>query len=186
MEQMSETSDEMLFIAYCQGDSGSLKTLFNRYQHRLCRHIECMLNDKPAAEDVVIETFLRLHHYRHRYRVGENFRGWVYTIARNLARNWLRKERVRRWLPLTMKVSTLYSESPSTAENQDIRRRVADAFSKLPYRQREVCSLRLMGEFSLGEIAQVVNVSLGTVKSRLFYGQQRLRDLLSDLDPKQT
>ena len=69
-------------------------------------------------------------------------------------------------------------------EDQEIRRRVMAAFARLPLRQREVCSLRLIGGLTLEEIAKIAGVSLGTVKSRLFYGQRQLRDLLSDLDPR--
>jgi len=183
MERISEASDEMLFVAYCRGDSAAFETLFHRYQHQLCRHIEKMLNDLAAAEDLVVETFLRLHRHRQQYRGGDSIRGWIYTIARNLARNWLRRERLRRWLPLTITDSALTTEVPAVSEDKEIREIVAAAFANLPIRQREVCSLRLFGELSLEEIAQVVKVSLGTVKSRLFYGQRRLRDLLADLDP---
>jgi len=185
MDGMNDASDEVLFVAYCQGDSAAFETLFHRYQHMLCRHLEKMLNDLPAAEDMVVETFLRLHRHRYQYRGGDSVRGWIYTIARNLARNWLRRERLRRWLPLTVSDPALTTQVPDVAEGKEVRELVAAAFAKLPFRQREVCALRLFGELSLEEIARVVKTSLGTVKSRLFYGQQRLRDLLADLDPSE-
>jgi RNA polymerase sigma-70 factor (ECF subfamily) len=60
---------------------------------------------------------------------------------------------------------------------------VAAAFAALPAAQREACSLRLLGELSVDEIARVTKVPAGTVKSRLFHGLRRLRALLADLDP---
>jgi RNA polymerase sigma-70 factor (ECF subfamily) len=60
---------------------------------------------------------------------------------------------------------------------------VAAAFAALPAAQREACSLRLLGELSMEEIARVTSVPVGTVKSRLFHGLRRLRALLADLDP---
>ncbi len=182
-EPMSEGSDESLFAAYCQGDRAAFELLFQRYQDPLCRHLERMLNDWGAAEDLVVETFLRLHRHRRRYRAGASVRAWVYTIARNLARNRLRRERLRSWLPLTTADPALATQGHPSTVGEDTQRRIADAFAALPVRQREVCSLRLLGELSLAEIARVVGVSQGTVKSRLFYGQRRLRDLLADLDP---
>ncbi len=161
----------------------AFETLFRRYQNPLCRHLERMLRDWAAAEDLVVETFLRLHRHRQQYRAGASVRGWVYTIARNLARNWLRRERLRNWLPLTTPHPALAVQDQRDGVAEHTRRRIADAFAALPVRQREVCSLRLLAELSLAEIAQVVGVSLGTVKSRLFYGQRRLRELLADLDP---
>lgn len=185
MDGMKEASDEVLFVAYCQGDSVAFEALFHRYQHKLCSHLKKMTNDLQAAEDMVVETFLRLHRHRHRYRGGDSVRGWIYTIARNLTRNWLRRERLRRWLPLTISDPALTNEVPDAAECKEVRDLVATAFAKLPLRQREICALRLFGELSLEEIACVVKTSLGTVKSRLFYGQLRLRDLLADLDPRE-
>jgi len=176
-------TDEMLFTAYCQGDTGAFEVLFRRYQARLCRHIERMLNDKQAGEDLVIETFLRIHRLRNEYRDGSSVRGWIYTIARNLARNWLKREKIRKWLPLTVRDPALVTRDAPRVEEDEIRRRVAASFARLPIRQREVCSLRLLGELSLEDIKQVVGVPLGTVKSRLFYGQRRLSELLADLNP---
>lgn len=183
---MSEVSDEMLFVAYCQGDSAAFEKLFNRYQNRLCLHLERMLKDRNVAEDLVVETFLRLHRYRYQYRVDQSLRGWVYTIARNLARSRLRRERIRRWVPLNMKDPALRIETPALSEDNEIRQQVQAAFARLPVGQREVCSLHLLGGLRLEEIAQIIKTPLGTVKSRLFYGQMKLRDLLADLYSQQT
>lgn len=184
MGQQNDTSDEKLFSDYRQGDSAAFETLFSRYQNRLYRYVERMLNDTVAAEDIVIETFLRVHRYSKSYREGTKFAGWVFTIARNQARTWLRQNRRLWWLPFDEKTPMPSTNPPATALNADIRKHVATAFTNLPQRQREVCSLRLLGELSLNEIADVVGVSLGTVKSRLFYGQRRLRDLLADFNPQ--
>ena len=178
MEWTPEASDERLFAAYRDGDAAAYEVLFRRYQEPLRRHLERMLDDRTAAEDVTVETFLRLHRHRDRFRAGTTFRPWAYAIARNLARNHLRAARVRRWL-----------EPPATEANEtperhtETRRRVAAAFTALPVAQREVCSLRLLGGLPLQEIASVTGAAPGTVKSRLFYGLKRLRQLLADLEP---
>jgi RNA polymerase sigma-70 factor (ECF subfamily) len=177
-----EPSDERLFEAHCRGDAAAFETLFRRYQAPLCRHLERMLNDRAAAEDLVVETFHRLHAHRDRFRPGSALRPWVYAIARNLARKRRRHERLARWLPLEA-IDLERPATPAPPVEGALRDRVARAFAALPEPQREVCSLRLLGELALEEIARVTGTSTGTVKSRLFYGQRRLRDLLSDLDP---
>jgi RNA polymerase sigma-70 factor (ECF subfamily) len=176
-----EATDESLLTAYCAGDGAAFETLFRRYQAPLCRHLERMLADRAAAEDLVIETFYRLDRHRDRFRTGARVRPWVYTIANNLARNRRRRDRLVRWLPL----GRTEPDPPPTGREDagEIRRRVASALDALPPRQREACSLRLLGELDLEEIAQVTGTSVGTVKSRLFYGQRRLRELLADFDP---
>jgi RNA polymerase sigma-70 factor (ECF subfamily) len=176
-----EGSDESLFCAYEAGDASAHEELFRRYQEPLCRHFERMLGDRAAAEDVVIETFLRLHRHRHRFRSGTALRPWIFTIARNLARNRLRAERLQRLL--RMDLSNAATAASDRESDPRARARVAAAFAALPTRQREVCSLRLLGEFGLEEIAMMTGVSVGTAKSRLFYGLRRLRALLRDLAP---
>lgn len=177
---MPEASDETLFAAWRAGDEAAFETLFRRWQAPLTRHLTRMLDDAAMAEDLVVETFLRLHHHRERVRPGRPLRPLVWTIARNLARNRRRAQRLWGWLPLTSAEPERPQPPPGDAEAQ---RRVAAAFAGLPTAQRETCSLRLVGELTLEEIAEVTGTSLGTVKSRLFYGLRRLRTLLADLDP---
>ncbi|MGH7894426.1 MAG: RNA polymerase sigma factor [Candidatus Binatia bacterium] len=173
-------SDESLFAAYAAGDVAAHEDLFRRYQEPLRRYLERMLGERAAAEDVLIETFLRLHRHRHRFRAGTAVRAWIFTISRNLARNRLRAQRLRRLLPL----GHADTVAPTPAESgEDVRGRVAAAFAALPAAQREACTLRLLGELSLEEIAVATGTSVGTVKSRLFYGLRRLRTLLRDLAP---
>lgn len=180
-----ELSDEDLLEAYRGGDGNAFEALFRRYQERLRRHLERVLGDRAAAEDVVIETFERVHSHRDRFRPGAALRPWIYTIARNLARNRRRRDGIVRWLGLEAVDRETSTPGGYAAPGRDgeIRHRVSRAFAALPAAQREVCSLRLVGELGLAEIVKVTGASLGTVKSRLFYGQRRLRDLLSDLAP---
>ncbi len=175
-----EPSDEELFSVWRAGDDAAYAALFRRWQAPLRRHLTRMLDDPAAADDLVVETFLRLHRHRGRWRTGTPVRPWLYTIARNLARNRLRAERLWGWLPL----GAASDRSAPPPADREVSRRVAAAFAALPAAQREACSLRLLGELSLGEIAHVTRVPVGTVKSRLFHGLRRLRVLLADLRPE--
>ena len=175
-----EPSDEALFADYRAGNATAFETLFRRWQTPLGRHLTRMLDDPAAADDLVMETLLRLHRHRARWREGTPLRPWLFTIARNLARNRLRARRLWGWLPLS---SASDRTTPPPAPVDQVRARVAAAFAALPAAQREACSLRLLGELSMEEIARVTSVPVGTVKSRLFHGLRRLRALLADLDP---
>jgi RNA polymerase sigma-70 factor, ECF subfamily len=180
MGEAPEVSDETLFAAWRAGDEQAFERLFRRWQEPLARHLARMLDDPAGAEDLVVETFLRLHQHRDRVRPGEPLKPLVWTIARNLARNRLRAERLWGWLPLT----SADLEGPAARQaDAEVPRRVAAAFAHLSRAQREACSLRLVGGLSLEEIAAVTGSSLGTVKSRLFYGLRRLRAELADLTP---
>jgi len=177
-----QPSDEALFAAYRTGDAAALEILFRRYQLPLGRHLARILDDPATAEDLVVETFLRLHRHRERWREGTPLRPWIFAIARNLARNRLRARRLWGWLPLTEAQETV---AAPPAMRDEIQQRVAAAFAALPPAQREACSLRLLGELSIGEIARVTRAPLGTVKSRLFHGLRRLRVMLADLAPEE-
>ena len=177
-----QPSDEALLLAWRAGDASAYEALFRRWQAPLGRHLARMLDDPAAAEDLVLETFIRLHRHRDRWREGTPLRPWLFTIARNLARNHLRARRLWRWLPLA---SIREEAAPPPVASDEIRRRVERAFVGLPAAQREACSLRLLGELPVEDIARVTNVPVGTVKSRLFHGLRRLRTLLADLEPEQ-
>jgi RNA polymerase sigma-70 factor (ECF subfamily) len=181
MPPESEPSDEALLRAWQAGDAIGFEALFRRWQAPLRRHLARMLDDEAAADDLVVETFLRLRRHRDRWRPGTPLRPWLFTIARNLARNRLRAERLWGWLPLTAARAEHASPAPHGREDDEIRRRVAAAFAALPAAQREACSLRLLADLPLEEIARVMHVPVGTVKSRLFHGLRRLRAQLADL-----
>ena len=181
MRAPSEPTDEALLLAWQAGDPSAFEALFRRWQAPLHRHLTRMLDDPAAADDLVVETFLRLQRHRTRWRPGTPLRPWLFTIARNLARNRRRAQRLWGWLPL----SAAPPQTAAASETDDgIRRRVAAAFAALPAAQREACSLRLLGDLSLEDIARVTRIPVGTVKSRLFHGLRRLRVLLADVEPE--
>jgi RNA polymerase sigma factor (sigma-70 family) len=173
-----EPTDEALLLAWQRGDDSAFEALFRRWQAPLRRHLTRMLDDPATADDLVVETFLRLRRHRDRWRAGTLLRPWLFTIARNLARNRLRAQRLWGWLPLT---AVAERPAPRVEQTDEIRTRVATAFAALPAAQREACSLRLLADMPIEEIARVTRVPVGTVKSRLFHGLRRLRAELADL-----
>src|SRR2546427_10512369 len=126
MPVVPEPSDEALFAAYRAGDAAAFETLFRRYQPSLGRHLAWMLDDPAAAEDLVVETFLRLHRHRDRWREGKPLRPWIFAIARNLARNRLRSQRLWGWLPLGQAEDVRQAPLPA---DDEVRRRAAAAFA---------------------------------------------------------
>lgn len=148
--------------------------------------------DEDAAEDLVQETFLRAHRFWHTYERGTNAKSWLFTICRNTflhQRALARNQREKPAADMDARVEALSAdpafEKPSTDPEQDFFRgliddRVVDAIDSLPDDYREVLVLSDLGDLKYAEIAEVLDVPVGTVKSRLFRARNQLQDRLRE------
>jgi len=187
-------SDEDLACAVQRGEMSALETLVGRYQSPLLGFLyRAVGSDRPLAEDLVQETFLRMLRSIHQYQYPRPFKRWMYAIALNLARDHYRRAEGKHTYPVVDEEALLESsrEEPGF-EPQDACLQVeagqralavSRAFTRLPSHQREVILLRYYQELSLHEIGELLSIPVGTVKSRLSLGIQRLQALLAQEDP---
>ncbi|MDP3939138.1 MAG: RNA polymerase sigma factor [Deltaproteobacteria bacterium] len=185
---MRVRTDEQLMARYAGGDLQAFGDLYARYERRLYNYLLRLSGERHTAADLVQDTFLRLHRERGRYRTGASFRPWVYTIATNL---W-RDERRRR----VTSARALEREAPDPAGSLpeiidlsgDPERQVEAArmlltlrvaLDAIPQNQREAIVLSRYEGLTHEEIGQVLGVSAGAVKLRVFRGLSRLREKLS-------
>jgi RNA polymerase sigma-70 factor (ECF subfamily) len=180
---MDPLPDEDLFARLLQGDEEALETLFARYAQPLYGFLWRLTGDQALAEDLLQEVFIRLVNYAG--KLPQNFRAWFYTVARNLAYDAMRarrRQQSHRADGFDGSVEDLMDaaqKSPETAvQSRDDDERVRQSLERLPDEQREVVLLRFYQGLSLEEIATVVEVSLGTVKSRLYRALKLLRGML--------
>jgi len=184
-----EPTDEDLIYRFQQGDNYAFDILVKRYKDPLLNFVFRFLGDHTEAEDIVQETFLRLFKNKHYYKEIAKFSTWIYTIAGNLAKTELRKRRRRSFFSISnftggdkdYDIPDL-DESPEKAANSvltdDI---IQNAVNKLSPKFKEVIVLRDMQGFSYEEIAEIVGIPLGTVKSRVNRARLRLQEDLKDL-----
>jgi len=190
----TDPTDEQLIARFQQGDEYAYDLLVKRYRDPLMNFIFRFVNDRTDAEDILQETFLRLYKNKHYYKEIAKFSTWIYTIAGNLAKTELRKRKRRNIfsihnfmstekdyeLPDT-KGTTPDKETNSTITNDEIQK----AIDKLSSKFKQVILLRDIQGFSYDEISQIVNVPLGTVKSRVNRArlklQQDLKKILKDI-----
>jgi len=164
-----ELSDEDLVYCYACGDVEAFDVIVSRYSRRLYGFAFRLLGDAQRAEDVVQEGFLRVHLHASRYKYGvAKFSTWVYRIVRNLAIQEMRKQRRRSGRELELPIT----ESPGGGPDElAVEAEFNEAFQKalegLPADQRTVFVLREVQNMSYKEIAKVVGVRTGTVRSRL-------------------
>lgn len=174
--------DEALFSRVRSGDRQALAALVERYHSPLLKFLFRMTGQAQTAEDLVQETFIHILTYRG--VAPERFRPWIYQIARNLARDRFRSASFRKEVDARLD-SDLDDEV--TVDPQDVEslvlqasdsRRVILLLQRLTASQREVLVLRFYHELPLEEIAEITGAPLGTVKSRLFHGLRRARQIL--------
>jgi RNA polymerase sigma-70 factor (ECF subfamily) len=184
---MDERTDEQLMIAVLKGDGDALTELVERYHGPLLGYLCWLLNgDRSLAEDLVQETYLRLlksDSFQHE----RPFKPWLYAIATNLARDYSRKERHRVHLR-DESMEGIYDDAPGPEEVAIIRdeaRVVAQAIALLSETHRVVLLLRFYVGLSLQEIANTLEIPVGTVKSRLCTGTHRLREVLGEVNKRQ-
>ncbi len=181
-------TDEDLIRQFQQGDGKAFDELVERYSKPLYNFIYRILRDPAFSEDLLQETFLRLYLNKDSYREIARFSTWIYTIASNLAKTELRRQKVRRWMSLSGNVDNRPIEIPDDSSNpldnlqrNSILCRVEAEIQKLPSAFREVIVLRDIQELSYDEISSILKIPLGTVKSRVNRGRIRLQKKLVDL-----
>ena len=179
-------ADEQLFREWQQGSDGSLEALIRRHHAPLLGHLMRLVGDAHAAEDLTQETLIKLVRQRDAYQYPRPFLPWLYTIARNLARNHCRRpyrQREVQRIILPDPVDT--GPSPlEWLERWERREGLLHAVGALGFEQREVLSLRFGQDMSVEETAALVGVPPGTVKSRTHTALRRLREEL-DLQAQQ-
>ena len=164
-----------------RGDLDALTALMARYQNRLYRYLLRIVRERAEAEDLFQQTWLRVAQKIQSFDPRRNFDAWLFTLARNLALDHLRRvrpESLDEPLSENFPIDTL----DRAIEEQRASRLIA-AMNEIPVAFREVLTLRFEEEMKLEEIAEIQGVPLSTVKSRLHRSMDRIRLLLETRFP---
>jgi RNA polymerase sigma factor (sigma-70 family) len=160
---------------FVQGEELAFNELFRRHAGRLQGALRRMVG--PAADDVLQTTFLSIVRSRGRYQRGAAFRPWLYTVAVNAARDYLRRH--RREEPRSTDEIPDTPADPTPLPDPGLTRTVEAALAQLPESQREAIVLHRFEGFSFREIAELLGVTETAVKVRAHRGYERLRVLLA-------
>jgi RNA polymerase sigma-70 factor (ECF subfamily) len=180
-------SDEELMKALSKGDQRAFDELYKRFYAQLLGYFKNMLwGDREKAEDMVHDIFAKIIKNPDYFDSNRSFRTWLFSVASNMCKNEYKKQAVRK--NTTTGVEDYRSISSSTnvlAEVQDnqFQQAFEENLAKMDEKHREVFALRHLEGLSMKEIAEVMEINEGTVKSRLFYATKFLAEKLKVYNP---
>jgi RNA polymerase sigma factor (sigma-70 family) len=177
--RMRDLSDEQVLEAIAGGDERALGVLYDRFGRVAYGVALQVLRDRALAEDAVQEAFLAIWRSAERYRLERAKPStWILTLVHRRAVDLVRREDRRRAEPLDEPPETAGGEVPEEAGLRERRVAVQAALGRLPDDQRQALELAYYGGYTQSELAERLGVPLGTVKSRMFAGLTRLRELV--------
>jgi len=191
MKEVRELTDEQLFLAHRAGEVQAFQELVNRYYKELYRFMMRYSGQATLAEDLVQETFLQVHRSAGTFDPKRRFKAWMFTIAANKARDAFRKQARRPMLELDAAIRQQAADSDSfvdmiastepmpeekliAKETQQMIRQLLDEMSE-PL--REIIILAYYHHFPYKQIGEILDIPLGTVKSRLHTAVAQLAKL---------
>ena len=175
-------SDRDLVLQLQSGDVHALGELYDRYNHVVYRTALAITGDESAAADLLQDVFLRVHRFSQRIDPGRPLEPWLYRVTTNLTYTWIKRR--KRWLfrPIE-EMAEWFTGNKKNSPSYQIEKdeewgNVCQAVATLSLRHRVVIVLHYFNDLSIEEISDVLDIPIGTVKSRLHYGRLALKKYL--------
>jgi RNA polymerase sigma-70 factor (ECF subfamily) len=189
-----DPDDDFRLVARAQqGDFGAYDELVTRHRGRIFAMIRNMIHQEADAWDLSQEVFIKAWNALPRFEARARFSTWIYRIAHNAVYDWTRRRKIESAGELNdeiferERIDSSSFTTPSGGESPDetmafgeLRAKIETALGKLSADHREVVLLKDVQGLSYKEIADVMECSIGTVMSRLYYARQKLQGLLKD------
>ena len=188
MPEKVQYSDKELILRFQKGDELAYVELVNRYRDRLINFVYRYVGTREEAEDIVQDTFVKLFQKKDYYRPISEFSTWIFTIASNLAKTELRKRKRRKvsylsQLGMEEKDFDIPVEDTTDEEmvGEFTESQIQNAIQSLQLHFRTALILRDIEELSYEEISKILDVPLGTIKSRINRARLQLQEMLKQV-----
>lgn len=189
-KRLTDLTDEELIKEFQINNTlDAFEILVKRYKDPLMNFVYRFVGDKDVCTDIVQDTMIKFYLNKDSYREFAKFSTWIYTIAGNLAKNELKRRKRRVILSITNnddertpQIEDKSFLAPDRATDSEIKNEmIQKALLRVKPVYREVVILRDIQEFSYEEIAEITNLSIGTVKSRINRGRNQLQKFLKKI-----
>lgn len=174
-----QINDELLVLDWQSGDERSLQMLFDRWHPRLTRYARRLTQNDDGAADIVQESWLAMVKGIGRLDDPRAFSRWAYQIVTRRTTDWIRHQQRRRKIegpPPTEPIASPVDGNPSVDDTDEIQA----ALARLNEMFRTVLVLRYLEEMSVAEMAEILGLPAGTIKSRLHYAREAVRPYLTE------
>ncbi|MFY4776627.1 RNA polymerase sigma factor SigW [Metabacillus sp. RGM 3146] len=186
-----ETLVKARILQVKKGDKNAFAEIVNLYKDRIFQLCFRMLGNVHEAEDMAQEAFIKAYINLHTFKMEKKFSTWLYRIATNLSIDRLRKNKPDYYLDQEIAGTeglTMYSQVAADValpeeevESMELQRTIHRGILELPEKYRSVVILKYLDELSLNEISEILNIPVGTVKTRIHRGREALRKRLRRL-----
>lgn len=190
-KNFNDLTDEELIVEFQINNTiAAFEILVKRYKNPLMNYVFRFLGDYEACTDVVQETMIKVYRYKDSYQSIAKFSTWIYTIAGNLAKTELQRQKRRKMFSINAygKDNDENYEIPDESFRPDsetdtgiINEIIQKAILKISPAYRQAVIFRDIQELSYEEIAEIMNITVGTVKSRINRGRSQLQKLLKHI-----
>lgn len=173
----NNVSDEQLMHLYNSTKKAAIfTTIYKRHFKSLVKYLLWLCGDSDAAKDITQNIFMKIYNKPHLFDASKNFKVWLFSIAKNDWKNYVRRQSNQSKLMTNFKNSNLPSiQIDEQLFSEDKFQKVKSAIDDLSESHKEVIILKYSNNLTIKEIAEILNCSDGTVKSRLFYALNNLK-----------
>ena len=188
--ELEKLTDEELISNFQNGDEDAYAEIVKRYKDKLSNFLYRYVGNYDDCQDIAQDTLIKVYVSKHLYKEVAKFSTWIYTIAINLAKTKIIKK--QRFKVLSLNITSENEERefdiPDNAYAPDVNANgkiqnyyIQKALESIPEKYRKLVILRDIEDFSYEEICDISGLPMGTVKSRINRGCEKLQDLLKDI-----
>lgn len=190
-QDWAQLDDDILIKAHLKGHPDAFEVLFKKHSSNVAKLVYSIVKDETLVEDVVQDVFLLIHRYLPKFRAESSFKTWVYRITVNEAVR--QANRAKRWTTLADQdiedvappaALMVYSPGPSPERvllEGEQHKIIQESLASLKPQHRAILSLYYLEEMPIQEIAKILDIPEGSVKSRLFYARDSLKKTLEPI-----
>lgn len=183
MIQISTEGDEDLIKSYLAGNNNAFKKLIEKWHIQFCKKALWIVNDADLAKDIAQDTWQVIIDKLFQLKEPSKFGSWALRIVCNKSINALNRKN-KEQIDLVSYQYSQHLERPLNDDISGLKKQLRVAIKDLPNNQRQVLILFYLESYSLKQISEMLEISMGTAKSRLFYAREKLKTILKNKQNK--